>query len=157
MGWRQRSQRSHGSNGNGTAHCRRRCSRNIYRPWEHWSLQQSASLANSTHYAFAAAPALNARWCFTTPLDPPRSAGMPSGLAAYASGNVVTERVNHRHDSLLACWFPDKVRPILFLCSAIRTAATGEPRHLPEMSVKILRVAGVFTTQNLSWLDDRGA
>jgi heme-degrading monooxygenase HmoA len=25
---------------------------------------------------------------------------MPSGRAGYASGNVVTERVNHRHDSL---------------------------------------------------------
>jgi Putative stress-induced transcription regulator len=61
-----------------------------------------ASLANSTHHAFVAAPALSARWCFTTPLAPPRSAGMPSGLAACASGNVVTERGNHRHDRHIA-------------------------------------------------------
>jgi len=51
---------------------------------------------------FVAAPALSARWCFTTPLDPPGSAGMPSGLAACASGNVVTERGNHRHDRHIA-------------------------------------------------------
>src|SRR5262245_47971541 len=100
MGWRQRSRRSQGSNSNGTARCMRRCSRNTHRPWQPWSLQQSASSANSTQHAFAAALALSAHWCFTTPLDPPRSAGMPSGRAACASGNVVTERVNHRHDSL---------------------------------------------------------